>query len=155
MEGAILQALGQIPSGMFLLTAEYDAARSGVLIHWVQRCAFDPPMVILALTKGLPVEPLIRDSRSFALCQISEDDRFMQRKFAQAPEHGEDPFVTLPTTSAPSGSPVVSRALAYLDCELARHIDIETDYSLYVGQVRHGEVLNPGKPAVMLNGLVA
>ena len=157
MVGELPRALGQIPSGLFLLTTAYDGYRSGVLVNWVQRFAAKPPMVIVAMSKGLPVEPLIRDSRCFALCQIAEDDRLLQRKFATPPDAQEDPFVTLATIEAPSGSPIVKRAVAYLDCELVRHIDLETDHALYVGKVRQGGVLNEGRPAVFLrdNGLVA
>ncbi len=157
MVGELPRALGQIPSGLFLLTTSYDGHRSGVLVRWVQQCAVQPPMVIVAMSKGLPVEPLIRDSRSFVLCQIAQDDRLLQRKFATPPDAREDPFVTIPTMTAPSGAPIVKQAVAYLDCELVRHIDLETDYALYVGKVRQGGVLNEGRPAVSLrdSGLVA
>ena len=157
MVGELPRALGQIPSGLFLLTTAYGEQRSGVLVNWVQQCAAKPPMVIVAMSKGLPVEPLIRDSRCFALCQIAEDDRLLQRKFATPPDAQEDPFVTLATIEAPSGSPIVKRAVAYLDCELVRHIDLETDHALYVGRVRQGGLLNDGRPAVFLrdNGLLA
>ncbi len=157
MIGELPRALGQIPSGLFLLTTCYDGHRSGVLVKWVQQCSVKPPMVIVAMSKGLPVEPLIRDSRCFALCQIAEDDRLLQRKFATPPDAREDPFVTIPTLEAPSGAPIVKRAVAYLDCELVRHIDLETDHALYVGRVHQGGLLNEGRPAVFLrdSGLVA
>jgi flavin reductase (DIM6/NTAB) family NADH-FMN oxidoreductase RutF len=147
----IERALGLVPAGGYILTAGYDGARSGVLVGWVQRCASNPPMVMLALPTGLPVIPLIRDSRSFALCQIAADDRFLSRKFAAAPEHGEDPFVTLATATARSGSPLVLRAMSYLDCELVRHIDLEADCGLYVGLVRDGGMLAGGRPAVTVH----
>ena len=152
----LAQAINRIPSGQFILTAAFDGARSGVLVSWVQQCATTPPMVMTALATGLPVIPLIRDNRGFALCQISAEDRFLARKFASAPDHGEDPFVTLATTPSPNGSPVVQRAMSYLDCELVRHVDLESDYGLYVGIVRAGGILNSGEPAVVIgtNGVV-
>lgn len=144
--------LGSIPRGQFVLTAAFDGARSGVLVEWVQQCAVEPPMVMTAIATGLPVIPLIRDSRSFALCQIAAQDRLLGRKFARVPEHGEDPFVALATSIAPSGSPIVQRALAWIDCELIRHVDLEADHGLYVGLVRAGGMLSAGNPAVVLNG---
>ncbi len=74
--------VSQIPSGLFILTTACDGLRQGVLAMWVQRCAIEPPMVMVAIPKGQPVEPLILDSRGFALCQISVNDRFLLRKFA-------------------------------------------------------------------------
>ena len=152
MDSDVAQALGQIPGGLFVLTAAYDGARSGVLVEWVQQCATNPPLIVAAVGAGLPVVPLIQDSHGFVLCQISEDDRFLARKFQSAPAHGEDPFMTLPIATAPSGTPILRRALSYLDCEVVRHIDLESDHGLYVGLVRAGGILNDGKPAVRYGG---
>ena len=148
MDADLTRITAQIPSGLFVMTAAYDRARTGVLVRWVQQCAARPPMVMVALATGLPIVPLIRDSRSFALCQISSEDRLLKKKFAEGPDPGEDPFVTLPIITAPSGAPVLERSLSYLDCELARHIDIESDHGLYVGIVRHAALLSNGRPAV-------
>jgi flavin reductase (DIM6/NTAB) family NADH-FMN oxidoreductase RutF len=155
---SIDKALGLIPSGQYVLTAAFDHSRCGVLVKWVQRCSVSPPMVMVALPLGQRVEPLIRDSRSFALCQLAADDRFTQRKLAGTGESEDDLLVAMVRLSAPSGSPVIDRAVSYLDCELARHIDIEADCALYVGLVRHAAVLNPEhSPAVFvgLNGATA
>ena len=155
--GTVKEAVELIPSGLFLITAAHDGTRSGVLSRWVQRCSQKPNMVTVALPKGMPVEPLIRDSRFFAICQISAEDVLLQRKFATIPERSEDPFVALDVVTAPSGAPVVSRAMNYLDCELITHIEFESEFRLYVGHVQHAAVLNQAKPAVYygVNGLSA
>ncbi|MHC4220492.1 MAG: flavin reductase family protein, partial [Planctomycetota bacterium] len=140
--------MGQIPCGRFILTAAYKDARMGVLVDWVQQCASSPLMIVAAVATGLPVVPLIRDSRCFVLCQICADDRLLEKKFAGLPAHGDDPFDTLATTAAPSGSPILRRALSFLDCEVVRHIDLESDFGLYVGRVRAGGMLNGGTPLV-------
>lgn len=148
----LLSAFDQIPCGLFLLTSAYEGFRSCVLARWVQQCSLNPPLVMVALPKGSPVEPLIRDSHCFALCQIPDCDRFLARKFATMPDRSEDPFDTLATSCAPSGSPVVQRALSYLDCEVVRHVELESDCRLYVGQVHHGAMLSNGRPVIHLGG---
>ncbi len=152
MDPELASAIGQIPSGRFILTAAYNATRTGVLVDWIQQCAERPVLVVAAVATGLPVVPLIRDSHSFALCQIGADDRLLEKKFSSPPAHGDDPFDTLTTMIAPSGSPVLRRALSYLDCEVVRHIDLESDYGLYVGRVRSGGMLNGGPPLVRVRG---
>lgn len=148
MESQLSHAIGQIPSGLFILTAAYNDSRSGVLVAWVQQCAAEPPLVMAAVSTSLPVVPLIRDSRSFTLCQISAEDRLLERKFECAPMHGDDPFVSLPVTLSPGGAPILQRALSWLECEVVRHIDLESDCGLYVGRIRDGGMLNGGSPAV-------
>lgn len=149
MESPLHDAIGQIPSGLFILTAAYNGARSGVRVTWVQQCATEPPLVMAAVSTGLPVVPLIRDSRTFALCQIGAGDRLLARKFEHPAIDGDDPFLSLPVASSPGGAPILERALSWLDCEVVRHIDLESDCGLYVGRVRHGGVLNHGEPAVL------
>jgi flavin reductase (DIM6/NTAB) family NADH-FMN oxidoreductase RutF len=143
--GAVAAAMSRIPSGLFILTAQFEEARTGMLVTRVQRCSDNPPLVLVAMLKGQPIEPLIRDARGFALCQIACDDLLARRKFEATPHHGEDPFVSLPVFAAPSGAPILERAVAYLDCELVRHLDVENTTGIYIGLVRSGGVLHPAK----------
>ena len=136
----IAAVLARIPSGLFVLTSCHDDTRTGVLVEWVQQCSTEPPMVVVALRKGHPIEPLIRDSRFFGLCQLELADTLLRRKFEGVPDHGEDLFISLGTTTGPFGSPVLTRARAWLECELTRHFDLECDFEVYVGLVRAGEV---------------
>ena len=148
MDSPLTQAIGQIPSGLFILTAAYNGSRSGVLVAWVQQCATEPPLVMAAVSTAMPVVPLIRDSRSFALCQVSAEDRLLARRFEHTAMDLDDPFLSLPVTVSPNGAPILKNALSWLDCEVIRHMDLESDYGLYVGRVRHGGMLNGGKPAI-------
>ena len=102
----ITAVLRQVPSGLFILTSAFDGSRSGVLTRWVQPCSLEPPLMMVAVEQGLPIEPLIRDSRSFALCQVRAGDRLLQRAFAVPPDRGA-PAYDVPATdpSRPSGRP--------------------------------------------------
>lgn len=138
----------RIPSGQFILTAAYDGVRSGVLTRWVQPCAVNPPLVMVAVSQGLAILPIIRDSRAFALCQIRADDRLLQRSFHKPPDRGDDPFITLPARilERRTGSPIIDRALSYLDCEVVRTVDLDADHRLYVGRIVESGLLNEGAP---------
>ncbi|MHC4909433.1 MAG: flavin reductase family protein [Planctomycetota bacterium] len=140
-QSSIETVITQIPSGLFVLTTAHDGMRSGVMARWVQRCSVDPPMVMVAIPKGQAVEPLILDSRSFALCQIHQDDRLVLRKFDEELDRAHDPFDAISTSDAPTGSPLIDRAVSFLDCEVIRHVELESDHRVYVGQVHTGALL--------------
>lgn len=142
----VSRALDRLPAGQFILTAAYDHARAGVPVTWVQQCSDEPPMVVVAVRKGQPIDPLIRDNRAFCLCQLARGERYLFRRFSGHQETGDDPFLSTPTRVAKSGSPILERAIAYLDCELMRHVDIESEYELFVGLVQDGELLSDGEP---------
>jgi len=144
----IAAAVAKIPRGLFIMTSGFEQSRSGVLVKWVQRCSSNPPLLIVAVPKGQPVEPLIRDSRSFALCQIADDDAYLFRKFAKPPERNDDPFVSLNVWAGIMGAPIIERAMSYLDCEVVRHLDLDADHRLYIGRVITGAILHHGTPAI-------
>lgn len=143
---AVMQA---IPGGLFVLTSALDDARGAALVRWLQPCSQQPPLVMVALRKGMAIEPLIRDSRCFAICQIDESDRLLRRKFITPHGFGEDPFITLPTTVAPSGAPIPAGTRAYMDCSLQRRMDLEGDCSLYIGRIEHATTLHDVPPAMV------
>ena len=143
---AVAPVLDRIPSGGFVMTSGHADLRAGVAIKWVQQCSSTPPMVMVAVEKGHVLSPLIRDSRSFAICQLDPADRSTSRAFElQTP--GIDPFIGAPVDRTPSGCPVPARALGFIDCELARHVDLDGDCEIYVGIVHHAStLLDPREP---------
>ncbi|MEI6474226.1 MAG: flavin reductase family protein [Planctomycetota bacterium] len=144
---AVAPVLDRIPNGSFILTSGHADVRAGVSVKWAQQCSTTPPMIMVAVPKGHVLSPLIRDSRSFAICQLDPADRSTSRAFdLQTP--GIDPFIGSSVDRTPSGCPVPARALSFLDCELARHVDLDGDYELYVGIVHHATtILDPQDPA--------
>lgn len=130
-----------IPSHTYLLTAAFDEIRCGVLTRWVQQCASDPPSVIVAIKRGSPIEPLVRDGRCFALCRVHADDRHILRRFSEPALRGEDPFLALPSFIAATGAPIIERAQCYYDCELVGHLAPELDTRLYIGAIKAAGVL--------------
>ena len=147
---AVAPMLDRIPAGAFILTSGHADLRAGVSVKWVQQCATTPPMVMVAVQKGHVLSPLIRDSRSFAVCQLDPADRSTSRAFElQTP--GIDPFIGAPVDRTPSGCPVPARALGFIDCELTRHVDLYGDCEIYVGIVHHATtLLDPRAPAACL-----
>jgi flavin reductase (DIM6/NTAB) family NADH-FMN oxidoreductase RutF len=142
----IEDVLSRIPSSTFLLTVAHEHSRFGMLARWVQPCAKQPPMVMAAVERGNAVAPLMRDSRRFALCEIAADDRATIRRFSMHHDPDADPFIGLDILPREAGPPILSAAASYLDCELARHVDIGGDHEIYVGLVQDAAVLRELPP---------
>lgn len=149
------KVLGRIPASLYIMTSHFEAHARGVMVSFVQQVGFEPPMVMVSLAKGRHIVPLLHDSHAFALCQIADDDKLTLKRFSKAVDTGEDAFEGLETFRGPTGSPILAKSLAYMDCELVRHIDVECDHDLYIGLVREAQILNKGQPVVRLrdNGL--
>lgn len=153
---AVAVALDRLPRSLFVMTAQFEHTRLGVLVQWVQRCASAPVCVSVALLKGHPISPLIRDSHAFALCSVTDADRLLLKKFEHTPgpiepspnyrpgvaaPPREDPFMSLDVDSLVTGSPVLRRASTALDLRVMMHLDFESDHEMYIGEVVAARVL--------------
>ncbi|MHA7813445.1 MAG: flavin reductase family protein [Phycisphaerales bacterium] len=142
-QSVVESAMGVFPSGLFLLTSAFDDKRGGMLVHDVQRCGTDPAMICVAARKGHTIDPLIRDSRAFALGVLGEENRLIRRRFERCdtpprehPASGdEDPFDAIATRTLVTGSPIIERCTMWFDCEVARRVDLEAEMELFVGVI--------------------
>ena len=135
-------ATARMPAGRFLLTSAFGEARNGMIVTQVQKCADEPPTVTVAVRKGHALSPLIRDSGTFALCEIADADLLLSRLFQRPSDlQGDDPFLGHCLVPETQSVPVPTAAASWVVCELIRHLDIEADHEIYIGRVTAGGVI--------------
>ena len=142
-DGVMGGALARVPGGSFLMTSCYQGARAGLLVSSVQVCAREPTMLCVAARKGHAIDPLIRDSRTFAIGVVERSDTFIVRRFgarlngAGSATHveGSDPFDAMAYSTLVTSCPLLPQCATWFDCELVRRLDLESDHELFVGQV--------------------
>lgn len=153
LRNTVGKALGRIPSGVFVLGAREGGRTVGMLSSWVQQVAFDPPAISLAIARDRPIRPVILATRRVAVSVLAEGDMDLMRRFARPrPTGGDDAFEGAETFAAPSGLPVLARALAWLDCELIDTLDFGGDHELLVARVLAGDVLRQGPSFTHVRG---
>lgn len=130
----MLRALDPTFGDRFILTSACESKRHGVFVTSAQPCGHEPPLVCIACRKGHPVDPIIRDGQCFALCRVSPGEKLLARKFAFDGDGRGDPFDALELERLVTGAPVLRRAKAVVDCHVVRHLDLEGDHQLYIGQ---------------------
>jgi len=135
----IQRAAGLIPAGTFVISSTFAEVRTGVIARSAQICSDEPTLVCVAIAKGHMLDPMIRDSRVFALCRVDPSDRLVRQNFAHAaeaePEDRYDPFDSLDAEALETGAPLIKRAYMGLDCEVVAHFDLEAEHELFVGRV--------------------
>jgi flavin reductase (DIM6/NTAB) family NADH-FMN oxidoreductase RutF len=130
----VLRALDHSIGERFILTSACDSKRGGVFVTSAQPCGHEPPLVCVACLKGHPLDPIIRDGQCFAVCRVDPADKLVARKFAFDGDGRGDPFDSLELERLITGAPVIRRARAAVDCRVIRHLDLEGDHQLYIGQ---------------------
>ena len=137
-------AMGTVPSGCSILTAEHAGRSSGVLVSWVQQAAFEPPSLSVCVKRGRPIVELIEASKQFMLNVIGEDPTAMFRHFGRGFTLDEDAFVGLQTTPTDFG-PMIDGCIAHLGCRVIQKVAVG-DHFLYLAEVVAGDVINGAKP---------
>lgn len=143
----LFAALGRIPSGLFILTARRGAQETGVLVSWVQQCAFDPPHVSVVLRRGRPIDSWLLPGTRFILNILDDSQTDMVAHFGRGFELDEPAFVGLEVERHDSQAPILSESLAFLHCQVAGRCPVG-EHDLLIAQVFDGRVLNEGHPLV-------
>lgn len=148
------EALGRIPSGLFILTARHGDRETGMLASWVQQCSFDPPQVSVAVRKGRYVLDWLTDGAAFVVNVIPEHGKPLIAHFGKGFEPGEAAFEGLEVRREGDTPPVLLASHAYVECRVAGHLDAG-DHVLVIGRVVGGKLLHQGGPIlhVRKNGL--
>lgn len=149
----IARALGQVPSGCFVLTASHGPKATGILASWVQQASFAPPMVTAAVKQGRPIQELIEASGHFVLNHISENPLAMFRHFGRGFRLDEPAFDGLSTQTDPAGV-IIGDCLGHLGCRVVKSFDAG-DHRIYLGEIVSASYKGDARPYVHLrsNGL--
>jgi flavin reductase (DIM6/NTAB) family NADH-FMN oxidoreductase RutF len=154
IEGNGAEALGRIPSGIFILTASHAGAETGLLASWVQQCSFEPPMVSVAVRLGREVTTWLVTGAPFTINILAEGQSGLVAHFGKGFHLDQPAFVGLNLLRPEGAAPVLADALAYLDCRVeGRHES--GDHELFLGRVMGGRLLGAARPMVHVrkNGL--
>ena len=132
----IPEAMAHLSGYPFFLTASGTDKSHGVLAEFVMPCANTPAMLMISVRKGMALSPLIRDSRMFTVAAVDGIALAHARRLDQMIIDQVDSFMGISVEHTPTGIPVLTGSLAWFECELSRHIDIDADCELYAGIVR-------------------
>jgi 3-hydroxy-9,10-secoandrosta-1,3,5(10)-triene-9,17-dione monooxygenase reductase component len=146
------KAIGRIPSGVFILTAQHAGRRGAIMASWVQQASFMPPALSIALAKGRAIADAIRASQKLALSILPEDDKSLMKHYARPIPDDSDPFAGVKVIDSPGGSPILADALAWLDCRVIHTCDFGGDHELFLAEIIDGQILKEGKPFMHVRG---
>lgn len=143
------QALGQFCSGVVIATGCLDGEPAGFAAQSFSSLSLDPPLVALFPGKQSSSWPKLRDSGSFCINILGDDQRSLCEQFARS---GIDKFAGLDWRTGATGSPILPGVLAYVDCELEAEHD-GGDHTIVVGRVRELAIeRGDGAPLLFFRG---
>jgi flavorubredoxin/flavin reductase (DIM6/NTAB) family NADH-FMN oxidoreductase RutF len=126
------KAIGRISGGLYIITAQKGALASAMLASWVTQASFDPPGITISVAKDRAIESLMHIGDSFVL-NILEEGKYqpLMKHFLKRFPPGADRFEGIDTQKAENGSPILTDALAYLECEVISRMECSDHWVVY------------------------
>jgi flavin reductase (DIM6/NTAB) family NADH-FMN oxidoreductase RutF len=132
---------------VWLVTSANADSRGGLIATFAARASIVPslPRMVLGVAKQHHTWGLIEASDRFALHLLFPDQTDLIRRFGSRSGHGVDKFRGLPDERTPGGCPLLTGALAWLDCRVENRMDTG-DRTLYLAAVEAGGTSGGSRP---------
>ncbi len=132
--------LGHVPTPVVVVTAMGPDGPLGLAIGSFTSVSLDPPLVGFFPARTSGSWAAMRTAGAFCVNVLADDQGDVCRTFAT---RGADRFAAVPWTPAPSGAPILTGGVAWIDCALEAELDAG-DHVLVLGRVT---ALEPGRDA--------
>nr|AUG32357.1 flavoprotein [Paulinella longichromatophora] len=141
LDGDLDKALGRLSGGLYVVTAQQDDRSSAMVASWVSQASFDPPGLTIAVAKDRAIEALMQVGDRFILNILNSTNyQPLIRHFLKRFPPGADRFSGVNILNDASlGGPVLTDALAYLDCVVSQRME-STDHWIIYALVKEGNV---------------
>jgi len=137
------KALGRISGGLYIITAKKGELTSAMLASWVTQASFKPLGLTISVAKDRAIESLMQVGDRFVLNVLEEGNHLtLMKHFLKRFPPGADRFAGVKTQPAANGSPILTDALAYLECEVASRMECSDHWIVY-STVKAGRVSKP------------
>ncbi len=131
---AFKNALASWATGVTVLTAAHEGLVYGITASSFSTLSIDPLLVLVCIQRGNHLERMVPASGAFAVSLLAHGQEAASNHFAVS---GRDPATELDgfeTFTDRTGSPILSGAIAHLDCELESLLP-GGDHVIAVGRV--------------------
>lgn len=145
-------ALGHFCTGVTVVAAvSADGEPIGFSCQSFAALSLDPPLILFCPGKTSRTWPHIEQAGTFCVNVLSHEQRDVSMVFGRA---GSDKFAAVDWSPAPSGAPVLSGALTWIDCSVESVSD-GGDHHIVIGRVTAlGDSIN-GRPLLFFRGSYA
>ncbi|GLI69412.1 hypothetical protein VaNZ11_014019 [Volvox africanus] len=143
MSGDVAKSLARLSTGLYVVTAQHNNARSAMVASWVSQASFEPLGLTISVAKDRAIESLMQVGDTFVLNCLGEDTYApLLKHFLQRFAPGEDRFSGVNWFPSPTAKcPVLGDAIAYLECRVVSRLETPDHWVTYC-EVVGGNVTN-------------
>jgi 3-hydroxy-9,10-secoandrosta-1,3,5(10)-triene-9,17-dione monooxygenase reductase component len=142
------QVLGHHPTGVTVVTAATAEGNAGFTVGSFSSVSLDPPLVGFLVRRTSRTWWQIVPTGAFCANVLGAGQEELCWRFAGS---GDERFAGVAWVPAPSGSPIIKGAVAWVDCDIDDVLPAG-DHWMVLGAVRALEIANPCDPLVFHRG---
>ena len=135
-----LSLLRRLTNGLYVVGVAHGIKRGGFTAAWITQVSFDPLLIALSVNPGHASFPLLTGAGAFAISILGQGQLELARHFGTQTGRSIDKFATQRWQPAAGGAPVLSDAIAYLDCRIVA-CHPAGDHALMLSEVVGGAIL--------------
>lgn len=141
-------ALRHWATGVTVVTTKDRAGHlHGITVSAFSSVSLRPPLVLVCIEKEAGSHHAFVESDFFVVNILSDRQEFVSRRFAS---RLFDKFAEIEITKGVNGIPLISGALANLECRLIWAYE-GGDHTIFVGEIE-SSIVHPGNPLLYFNG---
>ena len=115
-------------------------AKGAMVASWVSQASFEPLGITIAVAKDRAIESLMQVGDPFVLNCLGEGEySVLMKHFLQRFAPGEDRFAGVEWTVGENGAPVLSDAIASIQCKVVSRLETADHWVTYA-EVTNGSV---------------
>jgi 4-nitrophenol 2-monooxygenase / 4-nitrocatechol 4-monooxygenase, reductase component len=139
--------IAHFASGVTVITVIEDGTPRGATANAVSSLTLEPPMVLICMNKSSQTGVAVAAQGAFAINILAANQAALAARFA-----GKDPdkFDGVPVVTGPFGQPLLSEALAHLECRTVEEVTGGT-HSVFIAEVESASA-HAGAPLAYFRG---
>ena len=128
------QVMGQFATGVTVVTACVQGKPAGITVNAFCSVSLDPPLVLVCIDLISHTLPFIRESGSFAVNILTDEQEHLSRCFAGSTQERYEHFCYADFHTAATGAPIIDDSLAFIDARVVAEYP-GGDHVIFLGQV--------------------
>jgi flavin reductase (DIM6/NTAB) family NADH-FMN oxidoreductase RutF len=139
--GEFRRIVGQFATGVVAVTTRTDEGLHGLTANAFCSVSLEPPLVLVCVDRLARGHDRILEARAFGISVLTDRQEFLAERFAGRAPLVNARFEGVPYRTASTGAPLLTDAVAWLDCRLWATYD-GGDHSIFVGEVLAAALTN-------------
>jgi flavin reductase (DIM6/NTAB) family NADH-FMN oxidoreductase RutF len=132
----------RVTTGVYVIGVAEGERRNAFTAAWLTQVSFDPLLLALSVNPEHASYPLLLGGGGFVVNVLRRDQLRLAEAFGTRSGRDQDKLAGIPWHPAPSGAPILTGALAWIDCRLHDRFRAG-DHEIILARPVAGELVAP------------